>query len=78
MGVNLNLAVLRIHMLHKLYLVVMDMYGGPLENIQHVYLYGSVTRLYGIIIQYWMKLGCINFSFPYLTHACMKEAMLGF
>ena len=36
------------HMLHKLYLVVMYMYEGPLENTQHLYLYGSVIRLYWI------------------------------
>jgi hypothetical protein len=31
-------------------LVVMYMYGGPLENKQHLRLYGKVTRLYGINI----------------------------
>ena len=32
-------------MLHKLKLVFMYMYGGPLKYVQHLYLYGSVTRL---------------------------------
>ena len=38
------------HMLQKLNLVVMYMYEGPLENIQHLNLYGSVTKIYGICI----------------------------
>ena len=46
-GINLNFVVLHIHMLHKLYLVVMYMYAGPLENIQLLYFYDSVTRLHG-------------------------------
>ena len=33
-------------MLHKLQLIVMYMYGGPLENRQHLYLYGRVTSLW--------------------------------
>ena len=28
----------------------MCMYGGPLGNIQHLYLYGRVTRLYEMCI----------------------------
>ena len=55
-----------------------SMYEGLLEKIQHLYLYGSVTRLYGISIQYWMKLGWIKISFPYLIHACMEEAISRF
>ena len=43
---NLNLVVLRIHVLHKLKLEVMYMYGGPLKHVQHLQLYGSVSRLY--------------------------------
>ena len=35
-------------MLHKLWLIGMHMYGEPIENIQHLYIYGRVTRLYGI------------------------------
>ena len=46
--INLNFAVLCIHMLHKLQLVVMYMYEGPLEIIQHLYSYGSVTIFYRI------------------------------
>ena len=43
-----------------------------------MYLYGRVTRLYGISIWYWMKLGWIIFSFFFLVHVCMEEATLGF
>ena len=32
-------------MLYKLQLIVTYMYGGPLENIRHLYLYGKV--IYG-------------------------------
>lgn len=46
----MNISVLCIHLLHKLKLVVMCMYEGPLENISHLYLYVGVTRLYGIRI----------------------------
>jgi hypothetical protein len=28
----------------------MYMYGGPLENLKQLYLYGRVTRIYGISI----------------------------
>lgn len=41
----LNIVVLRKHMLNSLKLVVMHMYGGPLKYVQHLYLYGTVTRL---------------------------------
>ena len=51
---------------------------GPLKNIQHLYLYGRVTRLYGISIKYWMKIGWIIFSFSYLSHVSMEEAIFGF
>ena len=46
---NMNFAILRLRVLHKLQLIVMYMYGGPLQSIQHLYLYGSVIML---------KLGC--------------------
>ena len=46
--------------------------------MQHLYLYGGVTRLYRIGIQYWMKLRQINLSFAYLNNAYMEEAILGF
>lgn len=50
-GINLSyFIVLCILMIHKLKLVVMYMYEGLLENTQHLYLYGSVTILYGISI----------------------------
>ena len=35
--------VLCIHMLHKLWFIVVYMYGGHLENIQHLCLYGRVA-----------------------------------
>ena len=48
--VCMTLNTIRIHMLHKLKLVVMYMYEGPLEYIQHLYLYGSVIGLYRMSI----------------------------
>ena len=53
------------------------MYGGPLGNIKQLYLYDRVTRLYGMSILYWVKLKYIIFSFPYVIHVCMEEALLG-
>ena len=45
MGINLSFAILCRIMLYKLNLVVTYMYGGPLENIQHLYsLVGSFTK----------------------------------
>ena len=32
------------------------MYEGPLENMKHLYLYGSVTKIYETCIKYWMHL----------------------
>jgi hypothetical protein len=49
-GFKLNFVILHIHMLHKLQLVVMYMYEGPLENVQHLYLYDNVVVLYGTSI----------------------------
>jgi len=48
------------------------------RSIYFLYLYGRVTRLYGISIQYWRKILWIIYSFPYLIHVYMKEAILGF
>ena len=45
----MNFVVLRIHMLHILFHVAVYMYEGCLKSIQHLYLHGSVTRLYGIV-----------------------------
>lgn len=56
----------------------MYMYEGLLENTQNLYLYGSVIKLYDISNKYWIKLGYIILSFPYLIHTYMDEAVLGF
>lgn len=42
-GIDSNYHVLCIHILHKSYLVVMYMYGGPIKHAQH--LYASITRV---------------------------------
>ena len=56
--------------LHKLQLIVMYiMYEGPLQNTQHLYLYDSVTRLYGIRIQ-WDETKMNKFLIS-LSHPCM-------
>ena len=51
-GLILNFVILCIYVLYKLYLIIMYMHKGPLKNMQHLYLYGSVIRLYEIGIWY--------------------------
>lgn len=67
-GTNLNFVVLQIHMLHKLYLVLMYMYKGHLQNIKHLYLYASVIRIYGIII---LDETTMNNFIIFLSSPCM-------
>lgn len=66
-------SILHIHMLHKFWSCrYVHMYRAPLDNVQHLYLYGRITRLYE------KKLGYICFSFPYLVQVCMKMIVFKF
>lgn len=59
-----------VHVLHKLYLVIIHIYKGPLENIEHWYLYVSVTRLYGdkYLILHKVRM---NKFLVFSPHTCM-------
>jgi hypothetical protein len=67
---NLDFSILCIHMLNNSYLVLIYMYEGPLKIKNHLYLYGRVTRLYVLSIEYWMKTRMNNFLIS-LSHSCM-------
>ena len=51
------------------------MYEGPLKNIQHLYLYGSVTRFYGSSILILDEIRMICFLIA-SSHPCIYGAAI--
>lgn len=75
-GINLNFVILPIHVLHKIVAHnYVHVWRRTSKNVQHLYLYDSIIRLYGISII--LGESTMNFfSFPCLIiHACMEEAI---
>ena len=56
-GIRFNFAVLCRHILSQIIARTFVHYGGPLRNIQHLYLYGSVTRLQGCMFNILVYVG---------------------